>query len=44
MFNILYSDGEQWHFMEPSTYEQYAAGETAVADAKLWLKDQEAAP
>ena len=27
----LYSDGDQWHFMDPSSYEQYAAGESAVA-------------
>jgi elongation factor P len=37
----LYGDGEQWHFMHPSTFEQYAAGETAVADAKKWLKEQD---
>jgi elongation factor P len=37
----LYTDGEMWHFMEPESYEQYAAGEAAVADAKLWLKEQD---
>jgi elongation factor P len=37
----LYADGEMWHFMEPGTYEQYAAGDAAVADAKLWLKEQD---
>lgn len=37
----LYNDGEFWHFMDPSTYEQHAAGETAVADAKPWLKEQD---
>jgi len=37
----LYSDGELWHFMEPESYEQYAAGETAVADAKEWLKEED---
>ncbi len=35
----LYSDGEFWHFMDPTSYEQFAAPESAVADAKLWLKD-----
>jgi elongation factor P len=37
----LYTDGEFWHFMLPDTYEQFAADETAVADAKLWLKEQD---
>lgn len=37
----LYADGEFWHFMVPDTYEQYAASEAAVADAKAWLKDQD---
>ncbi|MBZ0110969.1 MAG: elongation factor P [Thermoanaerobaculia bacterium] len=37
----LYNDGEQWHFMDPSSYEQYAAGETAMADAKLWIKEED---
>lgn len=37
----LYTDGEFWHFMVPDTFEQYAAGEAAVSDAKAWLKDQD---
>ncbi len=37
----LYNDGEFWHFMHPDTYEQVAAGETAVADAAKWLKEQD---
>ena len=37
----LYSDGEQWNFMDPTTYEQYVAGENAVADTKQWLKEQD---
>lgn len=37
----LYADGELWHFMEPDSYEQYAAGEAAVADAKDWLKEED---
>ena len=37
----LYSDGEFWHFMHPDTYEQLAAGESAVADAVKWLKEQD---
>lgn len=37
----LYTDGEYWHFMEPVSFEQFQASETAVADVKNWLKDQE---
>ena len=37
----LYSDGEMWHFMEPSSYEQYAASEAAIGSAKQWLKEQD---
>ncbi len=37
----LYSDGDQWHFMDPQSYEQYAAGEAAVADARNWLKEED---
>lgn len=36
----LYSDGEQWHFMDPSTFEQLAADATAVGDARFWLQDE----
>lgn len=36
----LYNDGEFFHFMHPESYDQYQADESAVADAKLWLKDQ----
>ncbi len=37
----LYSDGEQWHFMNQESYEQYAADATAVGDSSKWLKDQD---
>jgi len=37
----LYNDGEEWHFMEPNSFEQYVANEAAVAEAKLWLKEQD---
>jgi elongation factor P len=37
----LYRDGDQWHFMDPATYEQYAAGEAAMADASKWVKEQD---
>ncbi|MAZ77858.1 MAG: elongation factor P [Legionellaceae bacterium] len=35
----LYNDGEHWHFMHPETFEQYAVGESAVAEAKQWLQE-----
>ena len=37
----LYSDGEQWHFMLPDTFEQFAVDEKALGDTKLWLKEQD---
>jgi elongation factor P len=37
----LYSDGEMWHFMDPDSFEQYAANDTAIADCKKWLKEQD---
>ncbi len=37
----LYSDGDQWHFMEPNSYDQYAASKAAMGEAKQWLKGQE---
>lgn len=37
----LYSDGEFWHFMDPETFDQVAAAESAVADAKQWLMEQD---
>ncbi len=36
----LYNDGQFWHFMVPDTFEQHAADEKVVADAKKWLKEQ----
>lgn len=35
----LYNDGEFWHFMQPETFEQLQASETAMGDAAKWLKD-----
>ncbi|MEM8594456.1 MAG: elongation factor P [Pseudomonadota bacterium] len=37
----LYTDGEFWHFMDANTFEQVQASETAVADAKQWLNEQD---
>lgn len=38
---FLYSDGDMWHFMDQSSFEQHAADENAVADAKQWIKGEE---
>jgi elongation factor P len=37
----LYSDGEFWHFMDSSSFEQYAADVNAVEEAKQWIKGEE---
>ncbi|HYW91295.1 MAG TPA: elongation factor P [Gammaproteobacteria bacterium] len=37
----LYSDGEFWHFMDPGSFEQYAASKEAVGEAAQWLTEQE---
>ena len=37
----LYADSEFWHFMLEDTFEQFAADEKAVGDAKRWLKEQD---
>ena len=37
----LYNDGEYWHFMDESTYEQVQADEVAVGDSAQWLKEQD---
>ncbi|MBT8139262.1 MAG: elongation factor P [Gammaproteobacteria bacterium] len=37
----LYNDGEFWYFMDPESFEQLPASNEAVADAKLWLKEQD---
>lgn len=37
----LYTDGEFWHFMVEDTFEQFAADENAVGDARHWLKEQD---
>ncbi|HSF17098.1 MAG TPA: elongation factor P [Vicinamibacteria bacterium] len=35
----LYNDGEHWHFMDPSNYEQYQADASSVGDVAKWLKE-----
>lgn len=38
----LYSDGDAWHFMDPTSFEQYAAPAEAMEEASKWLKGNEA--
>jgi len=38
---FLYSDGENWHFMHPETFEQFAADADSVGESGKWLKDQD---
>lgn len=37
----LYNDGEFFHFMEPTTFEQHQATAAIVGDSALWLKEQD---
>ncbi|WP_040727942.1 elongation factor P [Thiomicrorhabdus sp. Kp2] len=37
----LYNDGEFWHFMDETSFEQYQAAEAAVADVAKWLIEQD---
>ena len=37
----LYNDGEEWHFMDPVSYEQYAVSMETVGESAKWLKDQD---
>tara|TARA_Y100000768_G_scaffold371905_1_gene339057 strand:- start:789 stop:1358 length:570 start_codon:yes stop_codon:yes gene_type:complete len=38
---FLYGDGEQWHFMDQASFEQFEVGEEAVGDTAKWLKEQD---
>ena len=37
----LYNDGEFWHFMDPTTYEQHACSKEAMGDGAKWLKEED---
>lgn len=37
----LYTDGENWHFMDEGSFEQYAAPREAVGESANWLKEQD---
>ncbi|HNZ49533.1 MAG TPA: elongation factor P [Candidatus Hydrogenedentes bacterium] len=38
-WQFLYSDGEQFHFMDHETYEQLAVDADVVGDQALWIKE-----
>lgn len=37
----LYNDGEMWHFMSPTSYEQYTISKNIIGDTYKWLKEQD---
>ncbi|MCG8394111.1 MAG: elongation factor P [Pseudomonadales bacterium] len=37
----IFNDGEFWHFMDQTSFEQKQADEAAVGDAKQWLKEED---
>lgn len=37
----LYNDGEMWHFMSPTTFEQYVINKNIIGDDAKWLKEQD---
>ena len=37
----LYNDGSHWHLMDPNSFEQYQADETAMGEAAKWIKEQD---
>jgi elongation factor P len=37
--SFLYSDGEEYHFMDESTYEQFTLSVEQLGDERLYLKD-----
>ena len=38
---FLYADGEHWHFMDPTSFEQVQADRNGVGDAAKWLKGED---
>lgn len=37
----LYNDGEFWHFMDPTTYEQHECSKDSMGDTAKWLKEED---
>jgi len=42
-YQYLYCDGDLYHFMEPTTYEQIAVSQAVVGDKKDWMKENDTA-
>jgi elongation factor P len=40
--SYLYNDGQEYHFMDETSFEQYGVSGAAIDEAKLWLKEQAA--
>ena len=36
--DYLYTDGEFWNFMDPTSFEQYQADEAAVGESIKWIR------
>ncbi|MDG2228928.1 MAG: elongation factor P [Gammaproteobacteria bacterium] len=37
---FLYSDGDQFHFMDSESYEQIAISKETIGEIKIWLKEE----
>ena len=37
----LYKEGESWYFMNPESFEQLPAEQSALADARQWIREQD---
>jgi elongation factor P len=37
----LYNDGNEWYFMSPETFEQYAIDQALLTETKQWVKAQD---
>ena len=36
----IYNDGEEWHFMHPTSFEQQAISKQVLAGVENWLKEE----
>jgi elongation factor P len=39
--DYLYTDGEFWNFMDPTSFEQYQADQAAVGDSIKWIREND---
>jgi elongation factor P len=37
----LYTDGNVWHFMDPSSYEQHEVNQAVASEAAKWIREQD---